>query len=125
TRLLRGANLLAEGPTPPLLAEGEEPIAVWRKLNIQALGDRITVALGGIVQFSYVDPNPLAAGAIIFSTGATNTGAVAFDDISITTLDEPVEVIVTETPVPTETLEATVEATAEVTEESEATEEPT
>ncbi len=123
TRLLRGANLIAQGPTPAALPEGEEPIAVWRKVNIQALGAMITVAIDGVVQFSYSDSAPLGAGMIVFGTGATNTDMVAFDDVVINKLDEPVEIVETETPVVTGTMEATVEATAEVT--AEATEEPT
>ena len=122
--LYRGSALLAQGPQPAPLAEGEQPQAVWRTLNVHLLGDTLTVGLDGVVQFTYQDPLPLPAGALAFITGADSSAAVALDDVVIHRLELPTE---TPTPIPpaTETAPAPTEtALPELTAEPEATEEP-
>lgn len=119
--LYRGVVLLAEGSPA-----SDETETGWRQINLQALGGMITVVVDGALQFSYIDPAPLGAGPISFSTAQDSLGIVTFDNISITRLDEPVP-LPTLTSTPETTVEPTAEfieeATAEVTEE--ATAEPT
>ena len=118
--LYRGDTLLAQGPAPAPV-EGD-PVALWRTLNLQALGNSITVGVDGAVQFVYEDTEPASNGLVTFSTDENNTGPVSLDDIVINKLDAPVVVepapVVEETPVPeiTETVmpEVTEESTAEV-----------
>ena len=113
--LYRGDTQLAQGTA----VDSETTQAVWRTISIQAFDGQIVVSLDDVVQFSFDDPAPLGAGAIVFSTGADNTGAVDLDDVTITKQDTPITV--TE-PAPEVTEEATV--APETTVEPEATQEP-
>ncbi len=116
--LYRGATLLAAGPAIEPAPEGT--LAPWHTLSIQALGGALTVSVNGLLQIEFTDPAPLMAGAFVFSTGAANTGAVAFDQVLITELEASVVV-----PTVEPTIEATAEVMPEVTEEPIATETPT
>jgi hypothetical protein len=107
--LYKDTTLLAEA----LSTVTPSPDAVWRTLGIQALGSTITIAVDDVVVITYDDPEALGAGSIVLSTGADNTGEVAFDDVSLTELDAPVEATAEAT------VEATLEATAEATPDAE------
>ena len=97
--LYRSGILLAEGPQPEA-APDATPAPVWRTLNVQLLGDKLTVGVNGAVQFVYQDPLPLPAGALIFTTGPESAAVVMVDDIAIHRLELPAE---TTTPAFTET----------------------
>lgn len=103
--LYRGETLLGE--YTPVVDESEAPFEpVWRTLNIQALGDSVIVAVDGITHITYIDPAPLGAGLIVFSTGTENTGTVSIDDIVIHKLEPIIPVVTPEpTALPTETPE--------------------
>lgn len=102
----------------------EEAVATWRVLNVHALGGTITVGVNGLVQFTYTDPTPLAEGAVFISTGATNSGEVAIDNITVNKLDAPVAPEVTVEPELTPEATVEPEVTPEATAEPEVTEEP-
>lgn len=90
--------LVAQGTPAASIIDAE---GTWRTLNLQLLGDLVTVGVDGKVQFSYSDPALLAEGGVYFSTGVGNTGAVGLDDVTIIRLDAPVPPPPpTETPVP-------------------------
>ncbi len=120
TTLSRGATALGVGPEVAPAPEGTP--AVWRALNITALGGTISVSVDGLLQFEATDPAPLTVGALGFSTGAANTGAVAFDNVLITELEAPVVVPTVE---PTLSETATPEVTETPIETPAATETPT
>lgn len=119
--LYRSGTLLAQGAVT--MTETAPSETLWRTLNLHALGGQITVGVDGVVQFTYTDPAPLADGLVIISTGAANTGEVAFDDVVMNRLDAPV-IIPEVTPETTVEPEITPEATAEPEITPEATVEP-
>ncbi|MCB9452090.1 MAG: S8 family serine peptidase [Anaerolineaceae bacterium] len=88
--LSRGGVVLATGPAPAPLPDGETPPpAVWRTLNIQVLGSTVSVTLDGVLQVSFTDETPLAAGTVAFMTGADNVNSVALDDVTVQLLEAP------------------------------------
>ncbi|MEO8612640.1 MAG: family 16 glycoside hydrolase, partial [Chloroflexota bacterium] len=122
--VLKNSDSLGEITLIPAAADenGQIP-SVWHTVTITADGNTISVNVDGLpVGSTFVDPNPLPAGAIILSTDAANTGMVAIDDVVINAV-EPVAVTETPTAVPTE--ETTPELTPEATPTLEPTEEST
>src|SRR5690606_10157884 len=73
--LVNGAAVAQGAPTAS--ADG------WRLLNIQALGDTITVAVERSIQFSQTDAGFAGAGGLSISNGG---GTVAFDDVMVNRL---------------------------------------
>ncbi|MEZ4670790.1 MAG: hypothetical protein R3E39_23035 [Anaerolineae bacterium] len=115
-----GAEMTSDTPAEP----------VWHTVQILAPGYLLAVKVDDFAPVSFSDNALSGMGSLIFSTGAANSVAVAFDDISLNQLDAPppppVETVV---PIPTvmESPEATPEVLAEATDEPvlEATEEAT
>ncbi len=122
--------------------------ATWHTVQILAPGNLLAVKVDDLLPVSVSDAGLLGVNLMMFTTGSTNSGTVALDDVGLTRLDAPPTGLpITETPVvvATEevtfvplpdvtaeatieaesTTEATVEATAEATLEAEATAEAT
>lgn len=150
-KLYRGQQLVAEGAYIPFTTEDDaEPTApapdelVWYDVSLSAINDTITVSVNEQPIINFVDPQPLPGGAVVFATGATNSGPVALDEIVVqqiagtpipTATPEDDETIVippapTDEAEPTEEVEVTEEVVEdptvepEITEEVEITEEP-
>jgi hypothetical protein len=78
-------SLLANGQVVVGNTLGSGQPDSWRLLNIQVLGNTVTVALDRILQFSHTDPALAGQGFLSISL---ETGAVAFDDVVINRLDD-------------------------------------
>jgi hypothetical protein len=91
-----------EAPQPPTLL----PELPWYSVTIIAANGTIGVQVDGVAQIAYTDENPLGAGSVTFSSGGTNTGAVALDDVAVTVVD-PATVII---PVPAKDITTAVES---------------
>ncbi len=111
-----------------------DPSTNWHTVNLLAPGNLLAVKVDDLTPLSTSDSSLVGMGPIIFGTGAEETIAAAFDDVTIKRLDAPppmptsvapTEVVVipsptsvTQEPTLEVTSEATLEATAEATVEA-------
>ncbi len=121
--LYQGLTLLAEGPVVPVDPEAvSDTLPNWYAVTVTALGSQISVLVDDVFQINQIVTDPLPAGAVIFSTGANNTGAVIIDDVVVEQLPAPA-VIITPEPTP-EVVEPAPETAVPTPEVVEPTPEP-
>lgn len=127
-RLFQSLNLLTESAALEVIEENDLAPR-WYDVSVQVLGNVITVNLDDANVITFTAPTTLPAGAVVFSTGANNTGFIMLDDVvlqqvvasPVVTPTEPTEeapVVVVIPPTDETTAEATVEATDQVTPEA-------
>jgi len=96
--LYRGETMVAENTASAPESQEMEPVRAWRQVEIQALGNTITVTTNGIAQISFVDSNPVLGGPISFKALPIDSDAVTLDEVALIRLDESVAPVTPETP---------------------------